>query len=77
MKNKGLWLLLGFLLLLFGLTAAALQVVGAQWVFLAFLELPGHLFAFVVKILMAMAGVYLIVIANTDWDRERKESQPE
>jgi hypothetical protein len=49
-------------------------MVGTQWVFLGFLELPGRLFAFVFKILMVLAGVLITVFANTDWERERKES---
>ncbi|MFZ4473688.1 MAG: hypothetical protein ACOYPR_00760 [Saprospiraceae bacterium] len=74
MKNKGYWLLLGFLLVVFGFTGLVLQMVGTQWVFLGFLELPGRLFAFVFKILMVLAGVLITVFANTDWERERKES---
>jgi len=74
MKNKGLWTLLGFALVIFGLTAVILQLVGTQWVFLNFLEKPGRLFAFTVKILMVVAGFVTIVLARTDWERERRES---
>ena len=74
MKNKGLWRLLGFLLVVFGFTAIIMQVVGTQWAFLAFLEIPGRLFSFVVKILMVLAGVLITVFANTDWEAERQDS---
>jgi membrane-bound ClpP family serine protease len=74
MKNKGLWRLLGFLLLVFGITSVVLQMVGTQWVFLTFLEIPGRLFAFVVKVLMILGGVLITVFANTDWDREVEDS---
>jgi hypothetical protein len=74
MKNKSYWTLLGFLLVIFGFTAIILQLVGTQWAFLAFLEKPGRLFAFVAKIVMVMAGFVTIVLARTDWERERKES---
>jgi hypothetical protein len=74
MKNKGLWQLFGFLLLVFGFTALVLQMVGTQWVFLGFLEIPGRLFAFVFKIVMVLAGILITVLANTDWERERQES---
>lgn len=77
MKNKGLWTLLGFLLIIFGFTAIILQVVGTQWVFLSFLEIPGRLFAFVAKIIMVIAGFVTIVLARTDWEQERKESSDE
>lgn len=76
MKNKGRWILLGLALVIVGLTALVLQLVGAQWAFLQFLEIPGRLFAFVFKILMVMAGFILIALANTDWERDRRESKP-
>lgn len=74
MKNKGRWLLLAYALIVLGLSAIALQIVGSQWVFLTLLEKGGHLFAFVVKVLMVMAGFAIAVLANTDWERERRES---
>ena len=75
MKNKGLWLLLGYLLMTFGLTALVLQVVGVHWAFLGWLELGGRLLSFILKILMIIAGVLIIVFAHTDWERERVESE--
>lgn len=77
MKNKPYWTLLGLLLFIFGFTALVLQMVGVSWWFLQFLDLGGRLFAFVAKILMLLAGVLLIVFANTDWERERQESSEE
>ncbi len=75
MKHKNLWIIAGLLLIIVGLTALALQLVGAQWAFLQFLEKPGRLFSFVAKILMIMAGFVLLVVVNTDWERERRESE--
>ena len=77
MKNKGYWLLLGYALFVFGITAIILQLVGVQWAFLHVIELGGRLLGFVIKILMMIAGVMIIVLANTDWERERKESAPD
>ena len=77
MKNKGYWLLAGFLLVISGFTALILQLIGVAWWFLQFLELGGRLFSFVAKILMVLAGVLIIVFANTDWERERRESSEE
>jgi uncharacterized membrane protein len=74
MKYKGLWRLLGFLLVVFGLTSMIMQMVGTQWVFLNFLEIPGRLFAFVSKVLMVIAGVLITVFAQTDWKKEIEES---
>lgn len=73
MKNKGAITLIGFLLFVFGFTAMLLQMVGVSWYFLQFLEWGGRLFALIAKILMTIVGILLIVIANTDWDRERRE----
>ncbi len=74
MKNKGYWILLGFLFIVFGLTSIVLQLIGVGWWFLQFLELGGRLLAFVFKILMVLAGVLIVVFAHTDWDRERMDS---
>ncbi len=75
MKNKGLWLLLGFGMMTFGLTALIMQVVGTHWVFLAPLEWGGRLLAFILKILMTIGGVLIVVFARTDWEKERRESE--
>ncbi len=77
MKNKGYWLLLGYVLFVFGFTAIILQLVGVQWAFLQGIEMGGRLLGFVIKILMVIAGVMIIVLANTDWERERRESSGE
>lgn len=75
MKNKGLWLLLGYAMMTFGLTAIIMQVVGVHWYFLGWMEWGGRLLAFVLKILMTIGGVLIIVFARTDWDREFRETQ--
>lgn len=77
MKNKGYWLLLGYTLFTLGLTAIIMQMVGVQWAFLSFIELGGRLLGFLVKVLMVLAGVWLITMAHTDWKREREESSSE
>ncbi|MCB9342582.1 MAG: hypothetical protein R3A50_04685 [Saprospiraceae bacterium] len=74
MKNKGWWLLLGYGLLTLGLTAIIIQVIGLHWYFLGWLEMGGRLLAFIIKILMTIAGFLIIFFARTDWDREVKES---
>ncbi len=74
MKNKSLWTLLGLLLFIVGFTAIILQMIGTQWVFLTILEIPGRLFAFVAKIVMVIGGIIMIVLARTDWEREREDS---
>lgn len=74
-KYKTYGIVLGLLLVVIGITALALQLVGVQWTFLQFLEAPGRLFSFVVKLIMVMAGFIILVVANTDWERERRECE--
>lgn len=74
MKNKSLWILIGLLLVILGFTAIILQMIGTQWVFLSYLEIPGRLFAFLAKIIMVIAGFIIIVLARTDWEQEREDS---
>ncbi|MBK8424892.1 MAG: hypothetical protein IPL27_02420 [Lewinellaceae bacterium] len=74
MKNKGLLLTLGFLLFVLGITSIIMTLVGVRWVFLGWLEMGGTLLAFVLKIIMTIAGVLLIVLSRTDWEEEREES---
>ena len=74
MKNKGLLLLLGYLLFSIGVTSVVMELVGTHWYFLAWLELGGRLLAFVIKILMVIVGVLMIVFARTDWEREKRDS---
>lgn len=75
MKNRGLWFLLGFILTILGFTSIFLQLVGTRWAFLSFLEWGGRLPGFILKILMSMSGIVIVVLANTDWDRERRDSE--
>jgi uncharacterized membrane protein YidH (DUF202 family) len=74
MKNKGLLLLLGYLLFTLGITSVVMELVGTHWYFLAWLEHFGHLFTFILKILMMIGGILLIVLARVDWEREKRES---
>ena len=66
-------MLLGFALIIFGITAVILQMVGVHWYFLGWLEMGGRLFAFVAKILMVLVGMVLFIIARVDWEKERQE----
>ena len=75
MKNKGLWNLLGFSLFIIGATACVMQAIGVQWAFLSFLEMAGRGVGFVAKLLIFLSGILIVVLANTDWERERRESE--
>ncbi|MFN0216573.1 MAG: hypothetical protein ACKVT2_20120 [Saprospiraceae bacterium] len=77
MKNKGLWLLLGYTLFSLGITSVIMELVGTHWYFLAWLERMGSLWAFLLKILMTIGGILLIIFARTDWEQEKRESSEE
>ncbi len=62
-------------MVILGISALAMQMVGVQWAFLQFLEWGGLLLAFVLKALMVIGGIILIVFAHTDWEFERKNSE--
>ncbi|MCC7464816.1 MAG: hypothetical protein IT261_01020 [Saprospiraceae bacterium] len=72
MKNKGILLLTGYLLLTLGVTSIVMELVGTHWYFLGWLEKVGRLTAFIIKILMVMAGILTIVFARTDWEKEKR-----
>lgn len=74
MKNKGLLILLGYLLFTLGITSVVMELVGTHWYFMAWIEQAGRLTAFIIKILMVIIGILLIVFSRTDWERERRES---
>jgi hypothetical protein len=69
-RYKGWFTLAGFLLLAFGLMSIILSMVGLRISFLAFLDAPGPLFGFVIKLVMAFSGVIIMTLARTDWASE-------
>lgn len=74
MKNKGLLILLGYVLFSLGITSIVMELVGTHWYFLGWLERTGRLVAFIIKILMLLGGILLVIFARTDWEQEKRES---
>jgi hypothetical protein len=74
MKNKGLLLLLGYLLFTLGITSVVMELVGTHWYFLAWIEQLGRLLSFILKILMLVGGILMIVLARVDWEQEKRDS---
>ncbi len=68
--NKGILTLIGFLLFCFGILSIVLSMIGIQFSFLAFLDAPGRLFGFVMKLLMIIGGVVIVVLTRTNWQEE-------
>jgi energy-converting hydrogenase Eha subunit E len=73
--NKTLLTVAGFLLFTFGFLSLVLSMIGVQLAFLAWLDKIGALFAFIIRILMVLAGIILVALAQTNWARERAESR--
>ncbi|MEK7253163.1 MAG: hypothetical protein AAB316_00330, partial [Bacteroidota bacterium] len=67
---KALWMSAGFLLFILGFSALVLSLVGVQLAFLTWLDAPGRLFGFLMKILMVVAGIVVVYLASTDWRAE-------
>ena len=68
--SKALYTFIGFLLFLFGFMALALSLVGVQLSFLTWIDAPGKLFGFVIRLLMILAGIVIVVLTRTDWREE-------
>ena len=68
--SKALYTFVGFLLFLFGFMALSLSLVGVQLSFLTWIDAPGKLFGFVIRLLMILAGIVIVVLSRTDWREE-------
>lgn len=70
MKNRGWITLVGFLLAGTGFLALILSLVGLQLAFLTWIDAPGGLFGFIIRLIMIMGGIILIYFGQTDLERE-------
>ena len=68
---RAIYTFVGFLLFLFGFMALALSLVGVQLTFLTWIDVPGKLFGFVVRLLMILGGIVIVVLTRTDWREEK------
>ena len=69
--SRAIYTFVGFLLFLFGFMALALSLVGVQLTFLTWIDVPGKLFGFVVRLLMILGGIVIVVLTRTDWREEK------
>ncbi|MCB0550348.1 MAG: hypothetical protein KDD19_22455 [Phaeodactylibacter sp.] len=69
--NKGIFSLLGFLLAALGFLSIVLSLVGVQFSFLTWLDSFGRLFGFVAKLVMIIAGILILHIAQSDFKGEQ------
>ena len=68
--NKGVLSILGFALAALGFLSIVLSLVGVQFAFLTWLDSFSRLFGFVAKIVMIIAGILILYIAQSDFKGE-------
>ena len=68
--KKATWITVGFLLFVLGTTSLELSVVGVKISFLTWLDYPGPLFGFLMKIFMIVAGLVTVYLTTSDWKAE-------
>ena len=68
--KKAAWITAGFLMFIFGFSALVLSLVGVKISFLAWMDYPGALFGFLMKILMIVVGIVVVYLTTTDWKAE-------
>jgi hypothetical protein len=69
-RNKTILAIVGFLLAGTGFLALVLSLVSVQLSFLTWIDAPGKLFGFVVRLLMIIVGMVLIYLTMTDFSQE-------
>ena len=70
MSKKGLYALIGFSLFIIGFLALFLMLVGVQLSYLTWIDAPGRLIGFLIRIGMILAGAIIIYLTQTDWNKE-------
>lgn len=68
---KSAFTLLGFFIFMLGMSALVLSLVGVKLSFLTFIDNLGHMTGFLIRLVMVFGGIIMIVLAQTDWKRER------
>jgi hypothetical protein len=68
--NRGILTLAGFLLFIFGFSALCLMIMGVQYSFLTWIDAPGRLFGFVVRLVMIILGFMLVAADRVNWGGE-------
>lgn len=71
MKNRGIMVLIGFLLAGTGFLALVLSLVGVQLAFLTWIDIFGGLVGFLIRVLMIIFGAIIIYISRTDMEGDR------
>ena len=67
---KGIVTLAGFIIFMLGMSALVLSLVGVKLSFLAFIDQPGSMVGFLIRLAMVFGGIIIIVLAQTDWTQK-------
>ncbi len=73
MSKKGIYAIIGFTLFIVGFLALFLMIVGVQLSYLTWIDAPGHLFGFIVRIGMILSGAVIIFLSQTNWRNENDD----
>ena len=68
--KRGIYTLIGFVLVVVGIVALVLSVVGVKLSFLVFIDKPGPTFGLVVRLMMIISGFVIAVLNTTNWKEE-------
>jgi hypothetical protein len=74
--KKTVFVIIGFLLLLFGMSALVLSLVGVKLSFLLWIDAGGPTLGFVIRLLMIFGGVAIAWLANHNWAAEDESNDP-
>lgn len=69
--KRSIWTLIGFLLFMHGMVSLILSLISVKIVYLVWLDRISPLFGFVAKVMMVLTGILIVVLAATDWKKER------
>lgn len=67
-KHSGLWSVIGFLMLGFGLLSLIFSMVGMQFAFMQWMDAAGRMGGFLLRLIMIIAGVIILYFANTNFE---------
>lgn len=67
-KRKGLWSIIGFVMLGLGLMSLIFSMVGMQFAFMQWMDAGGRMGGFLLRLLMIIAGIIILYFANTNFD---------
>lgn len=67
-KRKGLWSIIGFLMMALGLMSLIFSMVGMQFAFMQWMDAAGRMGGFLLRVVMMIAGIVILYLANTNFD---------